>query len=213
MKNFKRILLTVVSAMLLMAVTVVGTLAYLNATTGQVTNTFTVGNVSFTDDLNQGLDEAPVDVYGEVVEGDRVKENVYKLLPSHKYHKDPTVHIAANSEPAWLFVKVENGIKGIEVAEGAGDPTIAAQMAEQGFLPLDGVENVYYYSQIVDTLDGKQKDILIFSSFTLKADLTEENIEAYKDAEIVIDAYLIQYDGLATVEAAWAAAAGAGFEE
>lgn len=207
MKNMKRILLTIVSALLLMAVTVAGTLAYLQAQTDAVVNTFTYGNVKF---VGNGLDEAPVDEYGEVIEGDRRQENTYKLIPGHKYHKDPTVHIAADTEPCWVFIKVVNEIADIE----AEHDTIAEQMYAEGWRALEGqvdengapVENVYYYKDIIDTRDAAQKDIVVFSSFILKDNLSETEIADNADEQIWIDAYLIQADNLPTPEAAWAVA-------
>ena len=116
-----------------------GTFAYLTST-DTVTNTFTVGNVQIK------LDEAKVNLYGEPVntagqtkaeylaEGNtedgwvpaRANGNEYKLLPGHTYTKDPTIYVDANSEDAWLFVKVENGISDIEAN---GNTTIVNQMA------------------------------------------------------------------------------------
>lgn len=223
MKNMKRILVTLVAAVLLMAVTVAGTLAYLQAQTEKVVNTFTYGNVKF--DLKGGLDEALVNDYGQPINNDtdktvveltaapRVMKNDYKLIPGHNYTKDPTVHIAAGSEPCWVFVKVDNGIADIE-AEGS--TTIAAQMTANKWVQLkvtdkngDEVEvpNVFYYATIVDNLNATaKKDLIVFSSFTLNGTIEENKIDDYTEAQVVIDAYLIQADGLTTAQAAWAAA-------
>lgn len=205
MKNFKRILVTLVAAVLLMAVTVAGTLAYLQATTDAVVNTFTYGKVNF---AGLGLDETDVDVYG-VKDGDeRVRENDYKLLPGHTYTKDPTVHILAGSEPCWVFIKVENGIANIEDSAN----TIAAQMTTNGWLPLkdaDGndVANVYYYKEIIDLRETEtNRDLQIFANFKLTNSLDEAAIQTYEGAEIWIDAYLIQSDNLTSAAAAWAVA-------
>lgn len=212
MKNFKRILVTVVSALLLMAVTVAGTLAYLQATTDAVVNTFTYGKVNF---AGLGLDEAKVDDHGvEIADAGRVKANEYKLLPGQTYIKDPTVHIEEGSEPCWVFIKVENGIYAIEDAEGN---TIKKQILANNWVALEVDENgngVYYYKDIINGLDDEANlDLVIFENFKLTDSLDETAIETYKTAQILIDAYLIQYDNLTTVEAAWAAAAGAGFDK
>ena len=72
----RKALLLVLCAVLLVAASVMGTMAYLTST-DEVKNTFTVGNVKLR------LDEAKVDAAGEAIEGaDRVKENSYKLLRS-----------------------------------------------------------------------------------------------------------------------------------
>ena len=197
-----KIALTLVCAVLLVAASVMGTLAYLTATTGTVTNTFSVGNVSF-DTVNNGLDEADVDVYGvkeTVSDGEggtkdapRVTANTYKLIPGHSYTKDPTVHIGADSENAWLFVKVENGISEIEAT---GTTTIAAQMTAKGWTLVTGTTNVYAYKETVSA----GADIVVFESFKLA---TDADVEGYENAEITIQAGIVQAEGFTTAAAAW----------
>ena len=89
MKKFKA-LLVVACALLLVAASVFGTMAYLTST-DTVTNTFTVGKV------NIKLDEAKANPDGSLVRGAaRVKANEYKLLPGHTYNKDPMVTVLKN---------------------------------------------------------------------------------------------------------------------
>jgi len=194
MKTKSKALLMTLCAVLLVAASVLGTMAYLTSTTGPVTNTFSIGKIAIT------LDEAPVNVYGEVVEGARCTENQYKLVPGHTYTKDPTVHVTdENSENSWIFVKVVNGIAAIEAA---GDTTIAAQI-EKDWTKLDGVANVYYQEY---TKQEAAKDFVVFNSFTVKNDISETDLETYKDASITITAYAVQQDGFDTAKAAWTAA-------
>lgn len=99
MKKSKAILMAL-CAVLLVAASVMGTLAYLTST-DTVTNTFTIGKVAIK------LDEAKVDVNGTPVEGEpRVQSNDYKLMPGHTYTKDPTVHVKADSEPSYIRMLV-----------------------------------------------------------------------------------------------------------
>ena len=197
-----KVLLTLVCAILLVATSVMGTLAYLTATTGAVNNTFTVGNVSF-DTLNGELDEAKVDNMGNKVQVEgpngskvdapRVTANEYKLVPGHTYTKDPTVHIGDNSEDCWLFVKVENGISAIEAT---GTTTIAAQMTAKGWTPVATGSNIYYYKTTVSAGD----DVVVFESFTLAG---TADVSGYANASITIKAAAIQADGFATALEAW----------
>ena len=190
-KKLRRILLTVCSAALLVCVTVGATVAYLTSTTGPVTNTFTVGKVAIT------LDEADVDVDGVVeknVDGtdkDRVNANEYKLIPGHTYTKDPTVHVSAGSEDCWLFVKVVNGISGIEA-----DTKIATQMANNGWTLVEEDSNVYAYKTKVPA----NTDVPVFSSFTIANDA---DVSSYSNATITITAYAVQADGFASSADAW----------
>ena len=202
MKKAKKIVALLLCAVLLVGASVAGTLAYLTSTTDEVKNTFTAGKVQLGGEDGKGaLDEAKVDLYGDPVDGaERVTSNEYKLIPGHEYTKDPTLHVAAGSEPCYLFVKVVNGISAIEAA---GNTTIAAQMTAKGWnqLTVDGnpVENVFYYNAVVDA-GAAQKDVVIFEKFIL-ADTAD--VSAYEDATITITGYAVQSDGFDSAAAAW----------
>ena len=223
MKNAKKIVALLLSAVLLVGASVAGTLAYLTFTTNEVKNTFTVGKVNLGVNGEGGLDEADVNEYGEllyvssvegaapVVKDDanatgnlaaRVKENTYKLIPGHSYVKDPKIHILQNSESCYLFVKVENGIAAIE--DGT---TIAAQMTANGWVPLDGFDGYFYLNITTEkTGENKTKDYPVFESFKLK---TDANVANYENAEITVVAYAVQADGFNSAAEAWAATFGA----
>lgn len=188
MKTARKSLLVALCALLLVAASVMGTLAYLTSTTDVVKNTFTVGNVKIT------LDEAPVGEDGKEVEGNRVLTNAYHLIPGSSYDKDPTVHVDANSENAWLFVKVENGIATIE----AGN-TIAAQMAANGWALVAGETNVYAYESIVTA----GEDYVVFETFEVAGDA---DVAAVDGAVINITAYAVQAENFDTAAEAWEAA-------
>ena len=185
----KKSIALVMMAVLLVAASVMGTLAYLTSN-DTVKNTFTVGKVKIT------LDEAKVNEYGEAdTPASRVKENTYKLIPGHAYTKDPTVHFAAGSEASYLFVKVENGITAIEA-----DKKIADQITVNGWTALDSVTGVYY--QKVDANTGAAAiDYPVFGTFKLTDDAKVEN---YVTANVTVTAYAIQADGFTTAAAAWA---------
>lgn len=227
-KKIKKIIVSVCSLALVACMSVGITLAYLQDTTGTVTNTFTYGNVSFNEALNGGLDEAKVNRYGrpikvetttdeegnqvvtetevELEEAERVTANTYKLIPSHEYVKDPTVHIGADSEDAWLFVKVVNGI---ELIEKEGTTTIASQMSAKSFVQVSSDPATHTYIYAYNQTVSAGENIVVFDNFTLADGLEEENIETYENASITIQAFIIQADGLDTYEEAWAAAGSA----
>ena len=203
MKNTKKALLALTCAIMLVVASVMGTMAYLTDTTETVTNTFTVGKVSIT------LDEAPVDADGKETTGVRVIENEYHLLPGHDYDKDPTVHVAANSENAWIFVKLENGLKNIIDAT-----TVENQITgtKNGWTALAGVENVYYKEY---TKSATVVDMVVFEEFKIDGtkvvnvedgeELPEGtvDIDEYDNAEITIIAYAMQADGMTDAADAW----------
>ncbi len=193
MKTKTKALVLSLCAVLLVAVSVFTTIAYLQSSE-KVTNTFTVGKVKIT------LDEATVDQYGVIDEdAGRVKENTYKLIPGHIYTKDPTVHFQASSEASYLFVKVENGLADIEVED---DTKIANQITANGWIVLNSeTEPGVYYKKVDANKDSTAVDYKVFNTFKLKSDADVAN---YGNATIKVTAYAIQADGFDTATAAWA---------
>lgn len=195
MRTKTKALVLALCAVLLVVSTVFVTMAYLTSKTDVVTNTFTVGKVTIT------LDEAKVTADGEKVQGaDRVKENKYHLIPGHFYVKDPTIHVANDSENCWLFVTVKNGLLNAEDASGN---TIAKQMAARGWEKVTGATvdgtDVYAYA----TKQAAGANVVVFDTFKIAG---TTDVSQYEDAEIVVTAYAIQADGFATAAAAWAEA-------
>lgn len=190
MKTRTKALVLTLCAALLVVTTVFATMAFLTSS-DDVVNTFTVGKVGIS------LDEADVDGYGSMITGndgsnvDRVQANEYKLIPGHSYVKDPTVHVNADSEGCWLFVKLENGLKDI-----VADTTIEDQIVANGWVLIDADANIYAYSNVAYAND----DVVVFESFTLTDDAA---VDRYADAEIVVTAYAVQRDGFNTYADAW----------
>lgn len=192
----KKRLTLMFTAMLLVCVIAVGaTFAYLTST-GTVTNTFTVGNVTIT------LDEAKVNIYGEpindeddivdVTEAPRVFANTYTLIPGHEYTKDPTIHVYPNSESCYLFVKVVNGLSAIESNEEG--KSIEAQMNDNGWTKLENVGNVWYRSDKWES-GSETADFVVFNKLNISGEITAENLTEYEGKTIIITACAIQADG------------------
>lgn len=228
MKTARKVLVLALCAILLVSATIMGTMAYLTTKTNEVKNTFTIGNVSF---ATQGLDEADVDEYGnllyevdpdtnEKVLAARVVENEYKLVPGHTYTKDPTVHTGADSEDCYLFVKVENAIEDLEAE---GNTSIAAQILAHGWklvtTQTDGAKIYIYAGTDLPDADSNAtkapvaggENKVVFESFTLADDADEQfdNVTTGTNGDAIkITAYAIQVDGFEgtewTAEAIWA---------
>lgn len=186
----KKTLTVVIALVLVVVMSVAGTVAYLTSS-DTVTNTFTVGKVEIT------LDEAKVNAYGEALTGEqaeRVDANIYKLIPGHTYTKDPTIHVGADSEDCWLFVKVENGLSDIEDSTA----TIEDQLTANDWTLVAGT-NIYAYKNTVSA----SSNVPVFGSFKLAGDADVAN---YASAEIVVTAYAVQADSFDTAADAWTAA-------
>lgn len=199
MKTTKKALLLTLCAVLLVAASVLGTMAYLTST-DEVQNTFTVGQVQIT------LDEKDTD--NSTPDADRDKANAYHLLPGNEYEKDPTVHVNAVSEDSWIFVKVENGIAAFEAAtstEENGYKSISDQITANGWTALDGVANVYYKPY---TKSATGSDLIVFSNFKIADTANDVQGWATLNATVNITAYAVQKDGFDTASAAWTATFG-----
>lgn len=212
-KKIMKTLAVAMCAVLLVAGSIAGTMAYLTST-AKVENTFTAGKVAIT------MDEAKVNAYGEPVkevegvetivalnEAPRVTDNEYKLIPGRTYVKDPIIHVAQGSEECYLFVKVENGISAIESVADSGT-SVDAQLRAKGWIPLSG--DVYYHENAVDARTTA-KDIPVFETFTIRedADVAAYATATNNTAKITVTAYAVQADGFDTAQAAWGETFGA----
>lgn len=144
-KTKTKALLMSLCAVLLVAASVLGTMAYLTDSK-DVKNTFTVGNVTIK------LDEAKVDEKGNLVKnqddtlGDRVTQNEYKLLPGHTYVKDPTVTVLKPSVESYVRMKVTFN-KASALIAMCTDP----EYAEDG---PTGVENAFPLIRMVKFVEA-----------------------------------------------------------
>lgn len=191
----KKTLMIMLALVLVIAMSVTGTLAYLTGFDA-VTNTFTVGKVNIT------LDETDVDVYGVKDGNTRVKTNEYKLIPGREYVKDPVVHFQPNSEESYLFIKVENGIKDIV----SGEP-IETQITNNEWikytdiLDADGNVAAVVYYQVAAANGEKVVDYKVFESFTIDGNAA---VASYDGAKVNVTAYAVQFDGFENnIDGAW----------
>lgn len=138
MKTKSKALLMTLCAVLLVAASVLGTMAYLTSTDG-VENTFTVGNVKIT------LDEAKVNADGTVNGNERVKGNEYKLMPGHTYTKDPTVTVKKPSVDSYVRMKVTFN-NADEIIAICTDPEFAGE--------ITGVENAFPLIRMVNFVEA-----------------------------------------------------------
>ena len=143
------------AALVLVVATVLGTIAYLTASSA-VANVFTVGNIKIS------MYETKVDTNGEIVTPvTKVDTNSYHLVPGETYVKDPTIYINdtfihdnGSSDKMYLFVKSHNQIRNIEAGNQENAPvgtplSMRQQMEANGWVQLarseNGVEILWVY--------------------------------------------------------------------
>lgn len=182
----KKKLTLVVSLLLVMALSIGGTLAYLTFETQEVKNTFTVGNVKI--DLTEtGATE------------ENGWTNSYKMIPGDTIAKDPKVTVDQNSEDCWLFVKVEGSENYSKFLEH--------KMAT-GWEPLKDVANVFVYTGTITK--GTAISVLDGDKVTVKTTVTQEMMDDITDTTknvdeptLTITAYACQKANVSTAADAW----------
>ena len=206
----KKKLMTVLALVLVVAMSVAGTIAYLTST-DTVTNTFTVGNVEIT------LDEAKVDEYGvAATPATRVDKNDYKLIPGHTYTKDPTVTVLSGSESSYIkmtvtFTKAAE-LDAIFKPTGADLTSIFNGYDSTNWIYKGNTEGSddtrtyeFWYKEAVAAPTADVALDALFDQIKAPDSLTNSDLNNLKDLKITVNAYAIQADGFATAEAAWAA--------
>ena len=191
----KRTLTILIAVVLVVACEIGGTLAWLTAQSGVVTNTFTAGDINIT--LNE------------------TTGNTYKMIPGNKIAKDPKVTVAAGSEDCWLFVKVntENNVDAyLKYAIAAG----WNQLKDNDNNDISGV----YYREVTANATVREFSVLGEGSYVVdgtswtwsdnevlvkpqvtKAQLTSLNTTNYP--VLKFKAFAVQQDNIQTALAAW----------
>ena len=211
MKGKKKVILTVLCAVLLVVGSVLGTMAYLTSSDKAV-NTFTVGNVAIT------LDEAKANPDGSLVaNADRVKANSYKLIPGHTYNKDPMVTVKKGSETSYVKMTVTFSkaaeLDAIFAPNGADMTSIFNGYNENNWIyksvSKDTAANTrtyeFWYKEAVAAPDADVALDALFDSITVPGTITNTQLASIKDMTITVNGYAIQADGFANADAAWAA--------
>ncbi len=191
----------ILALMLVVGLSVGGTLAWLTATAPTVTNTFTVGDINI--DLWENdfvLSTNTLDTSKKVT-----AETEYKVVPGGTSPKNPTLTVKAKSENCYVYVTVENNMK-------IGDATVATVDVQNTWTQVatNANKTLYRYNSIVNYAENDQ-DLAVFTQVTYSgAEITKANISQLSGETIVINGYAHQSDNTdqATADAAAKAWAG-----
>ncbi len=202
MKSKKKVFVTVLCAVLLVAASVLGTMAYLTSQ-DTVTNTFTVGNVQIK------LDEAKANPDGSLVDNGatRVKANSYKLLPGHTYNKDPMVTVLKGSESSYVkmtvtFTKAAE-LDAIFAPDGADMTSIfngydSTNWTYKGNTKDTSANTRTYEFWYKETVAAPTADVeldALFDSITVPETITNKQLATIQNMTITVNGYAIQADG------------------
>ena len=187
----KKLAVMLASLALVLCTVIGGTLAWLVTETAPVVNTFTYGDINITlqeTDTNKDGDNDP-------------NTNTYPMVPGHTITKDPKVTFKANSEDAWLFVKLQ---------KSANFEDFMTYEIADGWTKLDNVDGVYY-REVSKAAQDAEFTVIKDDTVTVKGEVTKEMLNAL-DAngasnypKLTVTAYAVQRDSnIATAADAWA---------
>ena len=205
----KKKLMTVLALVLVIAMSVAGTYAYLTST-DTVKNTFTVGDVQIK------LDEAAANADGTLVpNAERVRANSYKLLPGHTYAKDPMVTVLKGSESSYVKMTVTFSdaadLDAIFAPNGADMTSIFNGYDNTNWIYKGNTEDTgkntrtyeFWYKETVAAPDADVALDALFDSITVPGNLTNAQLATIEGMTITVNAYAIQADGFANAADAW----------
>lgn len=228
----KKILVTALSLLLIVGLTVMATLAFLQDSK-TLTNNATVGKIQIE------LKETKTDEYGNEIGDNRDGTNEavlgvnYTLVAGKKYVKDPKITVLEGSEPTYIFVKVINelGVMEAETNEDLEIINIADQMIINGWQRLENRHpDIWYYTGYQDIEENtpaknqpttaqkavsnrgiekhsiessnESQTIRVFESFTIATSIAEKD-KTNDKKNIIVTAYAIQSMGFDYPLKAW----------
>lgn len=192
----KKKLTTVLAIVLVVALSVAGTYAYLTAQTDTVTNTFTAAGLASNFSLDESkANQQPNGSYTLDVKT-RVQENEYSVVPKVNLAKDPTVHVTLEKNVgAYVFLAVND-----KLGDGLTATIDDTQWtALNKTYTANGAEWTIYYKQLAGSATPAKVDINVLAGQQIVVgDTVAENC-----GNIVFNAYLTQSAGFTSALDAW----------
>ncbi|MEA4920933.1 MAG: hypothetical protein VB078_08440 [Clostridiaceae bacterium] len=161
----KKILTFGLSMVIVAAIAITGTLAYLSDDTDSITNRFTFGNISMKLEETYAANS--------------------KIYPGAVIAKTPVITINAKSETCYVYALVDNGF--------ASDMATLNISADWTAIGRTGTKTVYVYKTTVANSENDQALTAIFTQVTFSGEnLTSANIETVAGSTITVDAFAYQ---------------------
>jgi len=158
----------VLCLVLVLGLTIGGTIAFLTDKTETLTNTFTVGDISIT------LTETTTD---------------YKIVPGGESAKDPVITVKSGSEKCYVYALVENNL----VVEGTVVGTPNIDTTKWTAVGTNGTKTLYRYNEVVDAASADQ-ELAVFTKVSYANTLTAEQVATLANKTILVSGYAHQKD-------------------
>lgn len=171
--------------LLLAALAIGGTYAWLKDQTQPVTNTFTVGSVRIT--LDEALAQKDAAASTWSVGDARVQSNTFEnIYPGARLPRDPTVHVAADSAEALVYVCIRDGLN-------AAVPGAAVYALAPGWTAVDGSGGTVYRCAEAACAG---EDLLVFDGVTISAGVSAAELPALEGTALEVTAFAMQAAGV-----------------
>ena len=192
----KKTLTIILAFVLVIAMSVAGTVAYLTAQTGAVTNTFTVGNIG---------DLTLTEEKGTVVDG----KHTFNIVPGQDIAKDPKVTYTADEPDVAVYVFVKMDATGWTTTDGQTYTKAAGSVTEALSFSIDTtawtkLENGVYYKALDANTDLAATSVIANDTIAVSDSIAKDDIGTLAGSDLVFTAYAIQQAGFDTAAAAWA---------
>lgn len=189
----KKIVAFILVFAIALALGIGGTLAWLTATSGQVVNTFTVGDINL-----------------QIREEGAPANNEYKIVPGGTADKKPIITVTEGSEKCYVYACVENTV---ELTDGTkvATPNIGSDWVKVG---ETGNKAVYRYvgekatNNVIDA-SAAQVEVTVFDKVTYSDAITKANRDQVTTAtdKITVQGYAYQAENRTQADADAAACA------
>lgn len=192
----KKIVILGLALVLAFALGIGGTLAWLTAQTGTVTNTFTVG------DINMTLKEYKV--AGNTKTELAANARSFKAIPGGTDSKQPELTVTAGSEKCYVYACIENTVK---LNDGTKVATVNVSDTDWVKIGENGDKAVYRYigskatSNVVDAMSA-DVTVTVFTTVTYSESITKANrSQITTDDKITIQGFAYQADNRTQADA------------
>ena len=198
----KRTAALLLTFVLIFGAAVGGTVAWLTAKTGDVVNTFTVG------DIKIDLWEHKLNADGTLDTYEKVTANEYDFVPGDTLLKDPTAEVLPNSEACYLFIRVKEANNTVD-----GEKIVKYTVDTDVWKAVPGQEGYWYCAiSAAEAEKGTTRSILTNQDPKVDTDnvmvsdqVTKEMAEKMTPAPtITFTAAAIQSENIADVTTAFA---------
>ncbi len=172
MKKLKKVLALVLACLVLVGASVAGTLAWLTAKTGDVVNTFTVGDIDL--ELTEHKLVKPDD--DKLSETETTPSNAYNFVPGDSRPKDPWVTVKSGSEACYVFIHVTETNNKLPKSED--EKIINFEIDDTNWKAVNGHPGYYYHDKITTKVDAdKTLNILKNKKVTVNENVTKDMVD------------------------------------